>query len=102
MSAYPNPVSSVLNVLVEEDEAALALFETAESSVSSAVGRVTPVYTIRLYNLTTGTLALQTSANALGTATQLNVSSLPNGVYVLHVYDGTENPPLTQRIVVSH
>jgi hypothetical protein len=28
--------------------------------------------------------------------------SLPAGIYVLQVHDGTENPPLTQRIVISH
>jgi hypothetical protein len=101
VSAYPNPVSNVLNLLIEEDEAALALLETAGASVSGVVGRVTPVYTIGLYNLTTGTQVLQTSANEAGTI-QLNVGSLPNGIYVLQVHDGTDNPPHTQRIVVSH
>jgi hypothetical protein len=101
MSAYPNPVSDVLNVLIEEDEEALmVLSETTDSSASS-VGRAKPVYSIGLYNLTTGTPVLQTSTNETGTV-QLNVGNLPNGIYVLRVHDGTENPPLTQRIVISH
>jgi hypothetical protein len=103
MSAGPNPVSDVLSVLIEEDAAALALFETAGSTVSGAgtAARAKPVYTIRLYSIMGGAPALQISANEAGTV-QLNVSSLPGGIYVLHVHDGTENPPLTQRIVISH
>jgi hypothetical protein len=102
VSAYPNPVSDVLNVLIEEDETALAaLTETTTSSVSGVVGRAKPVYTMRLYSLMGGAPVLQTSGKEAGTV-QLNVGSLPDGIYVLHVYDGTENPPLTQRIVVSH
>jgi hypothetical protein len=103
MSAGPNPVSDVLSVLIEEDAAALALFETAGATVSGAgtAARAKPVYTIRLYSIMGGAPALQISANEAGTV-QLNVSSLPGGIYVLHVHDGTENPPLTQRIVISH
>ncbi|MDR2764046.1 MAG: trypsin-like peptidase domain-containing protein [Tannerella sp.] len=96
LSAYPNPVSSVLNVQLEEQE-----LETASSS--SGQQRVTgsaPVYTIRLYNAA-GTPVLQTTANDVGTV-QLNVGSLPNGIYTLHVHDGTDSPPLTQHIVISH
>jgi hypothetical protein len=103
MSAWPNPVSDVLSVLIEEDTEALALFETAGATLSGAgtAGRAKSVYTIGLYSITGGTPALQASANEAGTV-QLNISSLPNGIYVLHVHDGTANPPLTRRIVVSH
>ncbi|MDR1200128.1 MAG: T9SS type A sorting domain-containing protein [Tannerellaceae bacterium] len=101
VSVYPNPVLDVLNVLIEKEEAALTQSETTGASVSGTVGRVTPVYTIRLYNLMTGVQVLQTSANEAETI-QLNVGSLPNGIYVLQVHDGTDNPPVTQRIVVSH
>jgi predicted Zn-dependent protease len=90
VSAYPNPVSDVLNLLIEEEE----------TGGSSRTG-VKPVYTIHLYSIMGGTPVLQTSANEAGTV-QLNVGSLPDGIYVLHVHDGTENPPLTQRIVISH
>jgi hypothetical protein len=96
MSAYPNPVSGTLNVQVEGD---------GEASVESSSGRINGsgqqrVYTIRLYSIA-GTLAFQTTANGSGTV-QLHVGSLPAGIYKLHVYDGTENPPLTQTIVISH
>jgi hypothetical protein len=90
VSAYPNPVLDVLNLLIEEEE----------TTGSSRTG-VKPVYTIHLYSIMGGTPVLQTSANEAGTV-QLNVGNLPNGIYVLHVHDGTENPPLTQRIVISH
>ncbi|MDR2773906.1 MAG: T9SS type A sorting domain-containing protein, partial [Tannerella sp.] len=89
MTAYPNPVSSVLNVQLEEQE-----LETASSSSGrQTVTGSAPVYTIRLYNAA-GTLVLQTTANDVGTV-QLNVGSLPNGIYTLHVHDGTDSPPLT-------
>jgi hypothetical protein len=96
MSAYPNPVSGTLNVQVEGD---------GEASVESSSSRINGsgqqrVYTIRLYSIA-GTLALQTTASGSGTV-QLHVGSLPAGIYKLQVYDGTENPPLTQTIVISH
>jgi hypothetical protein len=102
MSAYPNPVSSVLNVDLEELGAASGAFSTAGSSVSGSGGisRATPVYTISLYSVM-GALTLQTTTNDPGNI-QLNVGSLPSGIYTLHVHDGTDSPPLTQHIVISH
>jgi hypothetical protein len=102
MSAYPNPVSSVLNVDLEELEAESGALSTAGSSLSSSGGisRATPVYTISLYSVM-GVLTLQTAANGMGNI-QLNVGSLPSGIYTLHVHDGTDSPPLTQHIVISH
>ena len=47
-----------------------------------------------------GVLALQTTAAA--GSVPLDVSNLPNGLYILHVYDGSDNPPQTQHIVISH
>lgn len=99
VSAGPNPVSDVLSVLIEEEAAALS--GTAGTQASGAAGRANPVYTITLYSLMGGAPALQASTNEAGTV-QLNIGSLPNGIYVLQVHDGTDNPPLTQRIVVSH
>jgi hypothetical protein len=102
MSAYPNPVSGTLNVQIEEPETESAALSTSGSSVSGSggVGRVTPVYTIRLYNAS-GMPALQTTASDPGTV-QLDVGSLPDGIYTLHVSDGSQDPPLTQHIVISH
>ena len=31
-----------------------------------------------------------------------NVSALPNGVYYLHIYDGVNNTPEIQQIMVEH
>jgi hypothetical protein len=102
MSAYPNPVSGQLNVNLEELETESTALSTSGSSISSSggVSRAKPVYAIRLYN-GSGTLVLQTTANDPGTV-QLDVGSLPNGLYTLHVSDGSPSPPLTQHIVVSH
>jgi hypothetical protein len=46
-------------------------------------------------------LVLQTTTGEAGTV-QLNVGSLPDGIYTLHVHDGTDRVPLTQHIVISH
>ncbi|MDR2041869.1 MAG: trypsin-like serine protease [Tannerella sp.] len=102
LSAYPNPTSSVLNVDIEELETESTAFSTTGSSASGfgAVGKVKSVYTISLYNAS-GTLALQTTASDTNHI-QLDVGSLPNGIYTLYVHDGTENPPVTQHIVISH
>jgi hypothetical protein len=102
MSAYPNPVSGVLNVLIEEEETESTALSTSGSSVSGtgAVSRTNPVFTISLYSVM-GTPVLQTTASDLGNI-QLDVSSLPNGIYTLHVHDGSENPPVTQHIVIAH
>jgi hypothetical protein len=102
MSAYPNPVSGQLNVNLEELETESSALSTSGSSISGSggVSRAKPVYTIRLYNAS-GTQVLQTTASDPGTV-QLNVGSLPNGIYTLHVTDGSASPPLTQHIVISH
>ncbi|MDR1557275.1 MAG: T9SS type A sorting domain-containing protein [Tannerellaceae bacterium] len=102
MSAYPNPVSGVLNVDLEELDAASEAFSTSGSSVSGSGGisRARPVYTISLYSVM-GMLALQTVTNNPGNI-QLDVSSLPSGIYTLRVHDGTDSPPVTQQIVISH
>jgi hypothetical protein len=103
LSAYPNPVSGVLNVQIEELETASSTtsgFSSSSSSSGGSIGRAQPVYTISLYSIT-GTLALQTTASDPGTV-QLNVGNLPGGNYTLHVHDGTETPPVTQQIVIAH
>jgi hypothetical protein len=35
-------------------------------------------------------------------AISLDVTDLPDGYYILHVHDGSENPPVTQHIVIAH
>ncbi|MDR2138368.1 MAG: T9SS type A sorting domain-containing protein [Tannerella sp.] len=72
-----------------------------DASASQASGAVSqPVFDILLTNLT-GTRMLRTTGRG-NDITQLNVSNIPNGIYVLHVYDGTGTKPETQRIVISH
>jgi len=33
---------------------------------------------------------------------QFNVANLPNGFYYLHIYDGVNDTPKIQQIVVQH
>jgi hypothetical protein len=58
-----------------------------------------PVCEIKLFNIT-GSQVRHTSSQTGSIA--LDVSGLPNGLYILHVHDGTNNPPLTQSIIVYH
>jgi hypothetical protein len=112
MSAYPNPASNLLNIGIEELEQeaeAEAKDATAKEGLEQVKGqagdqktvvKAPPVYEIRLFNAT-GTLMLQTTSDGK-TAKQLNVANLPNGIYTLHVSDGSGDPPQTRHIVISH
>jgi hypothetical protein len=84
-SAYPNPASGILNI--EIDGQAFA------RSVKSD-----PVFDIRLYN---GQGNLLRQKKISGGKTEFNVSSLPAGIYYLHVYDGVSDKPDMRQIIVE-
>ena len=84
---YPNPVDDVLYVEVGS---------SANENIQSAV----TVYDIRLYD-GNGTIVRQTSHRGSGTV-RLDVSSLPNGIYYLHIYDGANRTPEMHQIIVRH
>ena len=82
--AYPNPVNDVLSI------------ELDSQSVSNVQN---PTFDVRLYD-GQGNIVRQQS-NKGGTV-QFNVSSLPDGIYYLHIYDGVSSAPEIQQIVVQH
>ncbi|MDR1370258.1 MAG: T9SS type A sorting domain-containing protein [Dysgonamonadaceae bacterium] len=89
---YPNPASGTLNVQ----------FNDEAITQRQAVQRVAqvPGFDIRLYD-TYGVLQRRASAESYNV--QFNVSNLPNGIYFLHVYDGSgSNPPEVHKVIVKH
>ena len=86
-SVYPNPVDDILYV------------EVGSSANVNAQSAIT-VYDIRLYD-GNGIIVRQTSHRGSGTA-RLDVSSLPNGNYYLHIYDGVNRTPEMHQIIVRH
>ena len=95
---YPNPVSDILTI--EIDEEAFAQEKANQQSNANVVPvKIENTYDIRLYD-GQGNLLRQTSTK--GSTVQFNVSALPNGVYYLHIYDGVNNTPEIQQIMVEH
>jgi hypothetical protein len=41
-------------------------------------------------------------AHSSGEDVQIDVSDVPNGVYVVHIYDGISDVPQTQKIQIKH
>ncbi|MDR2495902.1 MAG: T9SS type A sorting domain-containing protein [Tannerellaceae bacterium] len=95
-AAYPNPVSSTLNVSFDQ-----ALVAQAKSSVqatgSSQSGKAF-VLSIKLYN-SNGVLQRQTTTT--GQNITLDVSGLPEGLYFLHVHDGIAAKPEIHKILIE-
>jgi subtilisin family serine protease len=101
MSASPNPVSSTLDISITSNEDA-SQSQSNQSQISSAKGSAVsvPEYEIKLFT-NTGSLVRQTTVQNAGNIS-MNVSDLPAGLYILHVHDGSGNPPQTRNIIVSH
>jgi hypothetical protein len=87
--AYPNPADKILII-------DLNAFVAAKPSLSSNAHFT---YDIRLYD-GMGSMLRQQKAGI--STVQLNVSSLPNGMYYLHIYDGVNSTPSMTKIVVHH
>ena len=87
---YPNPVDDVLFVDLDA-------FAAANSSSQSFGTR--PTYDVRLYDMMGNMLRQQIAGS--GTV-RFDVSSLPNGFYYLHIYDGISSTPEIQKIIVQH
>ena len=85
--SYPNPVSDILTI------------EIADTPANKTSNATHGSYDIRLYD-GQGNLMRQKSTN--GGNVQFNVENLPNGIYYLHIYDGINNMPEMQQIVVGH
>jgi hypothetical protein len=108
MSASPNPVSTTLNINItsNDDDNVLqnqSLQSQSQNQTLSAKKTVTakPVYEIKLFT-NTGSQVRQTITTTQTGNIALDVSNLPDGLYILYVHDGTDNPPQTQNIIISH
>jgi hypothetical protein len=95
-SAYPNPVSDVLNIKIDAD--AYQKAEPAKDKSQKIASKET-VYDIRLYDIY-GNKKRQT--NAKKGITKLDVSNLPADNYFLHIYDGNNKKPEVHTIIIKH
>ena len=92
ITVYPNPVSDVLIVEIDESEAAQYLDLQNHRSQSVLT------FDVRLYD---GQGNLLSKASTKGGTVEFNVSVLPDGFYYLYVYDGISEKPVMQKIVVE-
>ena len=76
---YPNPVSDILTIDIKEDSTNLN-------------------FDVRLYDGMGNILRQQQTQ---GGTVQFNVSSLRDGIYYLHIYDGVNDQPEIQKIIVK-
>lgn len=90
--AYPNPADQTLFVDFT------SIVEQSANAFSSTTAQQKQ-YDVRLFNLQG---ALVRTARSAGERISIDVSGLPNGNYVLHIYDGKEDKPVVQQIIVSH
>jgi len=90
---YPNPVSDILNIEIDE----VAILQEKDNQQTDARADITNE--IRLYDEQGNVLR---QAKTKFGIVQFNVSSLPNGIYYLHVFYGVNTPPSMQQIVVEH
>jgi hypothetical protein len=89
LASYPNPTSDVINI---------DLLSQTNEEATFARARTITIYDIRLYN-SHGNIVRQTTTT--GDNIQFNVSNLPAGIYYLHIYDGTNETPEIQQIVID-
>ena len=76
-------------------------FDKAQSLLEKAIDvRQTPIFEIRLFDWF-GNLQRFVTTNKVGIV-QLDVSSLPNGNYFLHIYNGVSKAPMMEQIIVKH
>ena len=99
---YPNPASGILNIDINlqaytqvQEEA-----QAMQQSLTSAKALITkPSFDLRLYD---GQGNLLRQATTKGSSVRFNVSTLPNGIYYLHIYDGVSDKPVMQQIIIEH
>jgi len=94
---YPNPASDVFYINIDAEVIALAQSQlqtiTDGKSLKSDL-----TFDIRLYDGQGNLLRQQTTK---GGTLRFNVSSLPVGVYYLHIYNGVSSTPEIQQIMVE-
>jgi len=70
-----------------------------EQQVNTQVYSKAPAFDIRMFSIA-GILVKQ--ATSSGETVQLDVSSLPNGAYVIHIYDGISPTPEVHKVQVAN
>jgi hypothetical protein len=87
-AAYPNPASSVLHIEMED---------ASQTTLQSA----TDVYRIQLVHAQTGAVALNQTVGSLSGNLELNVSTVPDGLYSLVL---TRNSTVVhaQAVLIQH
>lgn len=92
-SLYPNPVDQTLYVNIEEPAT------DTQNAASVPLRDAGNYYDIRLYNIQG---AMLRSTRITSGQSSLDVSGLPNGSYVLHVYKTGMTNPEIHKVIVSH
>jgi hypothetical protein len=94
----PNPTGNTLNIEIDAEAYALAqasaVAVTDAKSIKQAV-----TFDVRLYD---GQGIMQRRTTSKGEKVEFSVANLPNGIYFLHVYDGVNEKPEVQKIIVEH
>ena len=90
IKAYPNPATDMLTVDLE----AMEIISRKDAKNRA----VPPARDVRLYD---GQGNLLRQRKTRDVAVQFNVANLPNGIYYLHVYDGINEKPKMQQIIVE-
>ncbi len=95
---YPNPASTILNI--EFDQEVLGQAQAMQQTTTSGKQiKQDKTFDIRLYD---GQGNLLRRATTKGSKVEFNVSNLSNGIYYLHIYDGVNEKPEMQQIMVEH
>ncbi|MDR0749704.1 MAG: T9SS type A sorting domain-containing protein, partial [Tannerellaceae bacterium] len=97
--AYPNPAANYLTVSFNPELVAQTQASLQSAATGAQATRRTFLLSVKLYDQA-GVVRRQTTST--GQDASLDVSSLPNGFYILHVHDGIADKPEVHRILVSH
>ncbi len=95
MIAYPNPVSDILNVDLDQ----LLTIESQQATTNGKQIKQGKTFDVRLYD---GQGNLLRHKKTQGGKVEFDVSTLPNGIYHLHIYDGVNSKPEMRQVVVEH
>ena len=87
VSVFPNPVRDILTVVIDDT-----------GYVQNLRSRSAPTFDVRLYSRQ-GNLLQQRKTK--GGTVEFNVFNLPNGLYIVHVYDGINPMPVMRAVVVE-
>lgn len=92
ITAYPSPASQTLYI-------DFAIAKEQLNQALKATSKSTNTYNVHLFNIQG---SMVRTAQSAGEEISMDVSGLPNGNYILHIYDGIEKKPITQKIVIKH